>query len=72
MKTHMRKTKTDADGYIHLDVPTGVIEHEVEVVVVVNEVAERKASTKDFSDLIGKLKWQGNTVMEQRRLRDEW
>lgn len=71
MKIHRLKIKTGADGYIHLDVPTDVIEHEVEVVVVISEVAE-KAFTKGFSDLVGKLKWQGDAVMEQRRLRDEW
>ena len=26
----------------------------------------------DFSDLAGKLEWQGDAVEEQRRLRDEW
>jgi hypothetical protein len=54
MKTHRLKIKTGADGYIHLDVPTNVIEHEVEVVVVISEVAEKKAPPKGFSDLVGK------------------
>ena len=26
----------------------------------------------DFSDLAGKLEWNGNAVAEQRLLRDEW
>jgi hypothetical protein len=26
----------------------------------------------DFSDLAGKLQWEGNAVEEQRHLRDEW
>lgn len=26
----------------------------------------------DFSDLAGRLQWQGNAVAEQRRIRDEW
>lgn len=26
----------------------------------------------DFSDLSGKLNWEGDAVLEQRRLRDEW
>ena len=26
----------------------------------------------DFSDLVGKLHWNGDAVKEQRRLRDEW
>ena len=28
--------------------------------------------TYDFSDLAGKLKWQGDAVEMQRSLRDEW
>jgi hypothetical protein len=26
----------------------------------------------DFSDLVGKLQWQGDAVSQQRRMRDEW
>lgn len=26
----------------------------------------------DFSDLSGRLQWQGNALNEQHRLRDEW
>lgn len=26
----------------------------------------------DFSDVAGKLKWQGDAVQEQRIIRDEW
>jgi len=26
----------------------------------------------DFSDLVGRLEWNGDAVTEQRRLRDEW
>ena len=29
-------------------------------------------SNYDFSDLVGKLQWNGDAVLEQRRLRDEW
>ena len=29
-------------------------------------------SEYDFSDLAGKLRWTGDAVMEQRRMRDAW
>ncbi len=32
--------------------------------------SEKKST--DFSELAGKLKWTGNAVKEQRKLRDEW
>ena len=28
--------------------------------------------TYNFSDLTGKLKWKGNALAEQKRLRNEW
>ncbi len=33
---------------------------------------EKPQNGYDFSDLIGKLQWQGDAVVVQRRLRDEW
>lgn len=29
-------------------------------------------SVYDFSDLAGRLKWRGDALEEQRRIRDEW
>ncbi len=26
----------------------------------------------DFSDLVGRLKWEGDVLAEQKKLRDEW
>ena len=31
-----------------------------------------KSGAYDFSELAGKLKWQGDAVKAQRELRDEW
>ena len=33
---------------------------------------EDKKEKYDFSGLAGRLKWTGNAVEEQRKLRDEW
>lgn len=35
-------------------------------------VKNDKKSLYDFSDLAGKLQWQGDAVAQQRRIRDEW
>ena len=41
--------------------------------IVMIPIAEEVAKPRyDFSDLIGKLQWEGDAVKEQRRLRDEW
>jgi len=40
----------------------------LKVIVLVAE----KAKKYDFSDVAGKLEWQGDAVQEQRKIRDEW
>lgn len=45
--------------------------HNIKVEVIVLPIDEPKKNY-DFSDLIGKLKWEGDAVAEQRKLRDEW
>jgi len=66
-------SKIDTDGHLRLDLPTTFSEGEVELVVVINPVDNNVVLDKyDFSDLVGKLSWQGDAVAEQRRLRDEW
>jgi hypothetical protein len=67
-------TKIDELGYLHLNLPTQLAASEVSVVVVLHPVAadaEHKPSY-DFSDLAGRLTWQGDALATQRALRDEW
>ncbi|MEG3929734.1 MULTISPECIES: type II toxin-antitoxin system ParD family antitoxin [unclassified Microcoleus] len=47
---------------------------EREVLVVLNPVSseEKQKPSYDFSDLVGRLTWQGDAVTMQRNLRDEW
>ena len=47
---------------------------EREISVVLNPVSsdEKQKTSYDFSDLVGRLTWQGDAVTMQRNLRDEW
>ena len=36
------------------------------------EIANTQKPRYDFSDLAGRLKWRGDPVTEQRKMRDEW
>ena len=47
---------------------------EREILVVMNPVSsdEKQKISYDFSDLVGRLTWQGDAVTMQRNLRDEW
>ncbi len=66
--------KIESDGHLRLDVPTELPSGEVEITLVINPNLQRTPEHKkyDFSDLAGKLAWQGDAVTTQRSLRDEW
>ncbi|MUH01208.1 hypothetical protein F7734_56655 [Scytonema sp. UIC 10036] len=64
----------DASGNLRLDIPTELSSGAVDVVVVVNPSIPDTSQTKsyDFSDLAGRLSWQGDSIAQIRKLRDEW
>jgi hypothetical protein len=64
-------TKVNAAGRLCLDIPTGLAPGEVQVVLVLNPAAAPHQHY-DFSDLAGRLAWQGDALATQRSLRDEW
>lgn len=66
-------TDIDSTGKLDINLPTSLSACKVDVVVIVNPVSESKEQLDyDFSDLAGKLSWQGDAVATQRNLRDEW
>ncbi|KHD07234.1 hypothetical protein PN36_21005 [Candidatus Thiomargarita nelsonii] len=44
----------------------------MKVILLVSEKLITKKQQYDFSDVVGKLEWQGDAVQEQRNIRDEW
>ena len=42
------------------------------VILLINEKINAINQKYDFSDVAGKLEWQGDAVKEQRKIRDEW
>ncbi|MGF1937231.1 MAG: hypothetical protein RM347_023085 [Nostoc sp. ChiQUE02] len=74
MEVFQLTTTVDASGHLHLDIPTQLAPGQVNIVVVLNQVASEKIqkSDYDFSDLAGKLVWEGDALAMQRVLRDEW
>jgi hypothetical protein len=67
-------TMVDESGYLHLNIPTQLAAIEVDIVVVLNPIAPqgKQKPSYDFSDLVGRLTWQGDALATQRTLRDEW
>lgn len=67
-------TRVDEHGCLNLSIPTQLARTEVNVVIVMNPVAsvEPPQGKYDFSDLVGRLTWEGDGIAMQRNLRDEW
>ncbi len=75
------KQRTKKNGHLVLDVPTTLIEKNVEVILVIQENKEgspennKEKKTKkkyNFSHLYGKLEWKGDALAEQKKIRSEW
>jgi hypothetical protein len=66
-------TEIDQSGYLSLHIPTHLASGLVDNVVVLNPVSSdiKPKPQYDFSDLVGRLTWQGDAVAMQRALRDE-
>ncbi|MFZ4666021.1 MAG: hypothetical protein ACOYME_06325 [Prochlorotrichaceae cyanobacterium] len=67
-------TTLDTSGHLLLDIPTQLAPGQVNIVLVLSPIVASKDQNLnyDFSDLVGRLTWQGDAIAMQRRLRDEW
>lgn len=70
MKTFKLETQTDANGNLLLDLKTDFKSKKMEVLIVVQETD--KTSKYNFTNLIGKLEWDGDPLAEQKKIRAEW
>jgi hypothetical protein len=74
------KQKTKKNGHLVIDVPTTLIDKNVDIVLVIQEkeetslknIEDRKTKKYDFSHLYGKLEWKGDALAEQKKIRSEW
>ena len=71
METIKISTTINPDGHLKLDIPTPLDEGEVDVILIIESKSIR-TNKYNFQDIAGKLKWNGNAIEEQRKLRDEW
>ncbi len=74
MKAIALRSSIGRDGCLRLRVPTAYPNRQVDIVLLVDvpslDLTEKNGY--DFSDLAGRLKWRGNAVRAQRKVRDEW
>ncbi len=74
MRVVRTKARTDSSGIAHVRVSTAMPDESVELVLVINRISksQTRKTPKRFADLVGRLRWAGDALEEQRRLRDEW
>ena len=67
MEVFQLPTTVDASGHLHLDIPTQLAPGTVNIVVVLNPLGSDRTqkSDYDFSDLAGKLVWEGDALVPQ-------
>ena len=66
-------TEIDDTGQLKIELPTNLKAGKVDLIVIVNPIPEKDMRNNyNFSNLAGKLSWQGDAVATQRNLRNEW
>jgi len=71
METIRTNTIIKADGHLSIDIPTAFEEGEVEIIIIIESKIKSKQKY-NFSDLAGKLQWDGDALKSQKEIRDEW
>lgn len=71
METLRINTTIKSDGHLKIDVPTRLLEGDVEVILII-ERKKQDEKKYNFSDLAGKLRWEGDALKTQEMLRNEW
>ena len=74
MKIVKIKSQIDQKGKLQLEIPTTFPPGSVDVIIILqSSVVEcQENNLYDFSDLIGKLEWNGDALAVQKELRNEW
>jgi hypothetical protein len=68
----VRKIIDNATNPLTIELPEEYHNIKVEVIVLPLQDTEEAKKKYDFSQFVGKLQWEGDSVAEQRKLRDEW
>jgi hypothetical protein len=68
----IRKIVEHSTNPLTIELPEEWKDRKLEVIVLPVEETEKPQRKYDFSKFVGKMKWEGDAVVEQRKLRDEW
>jgi len=68
----IRKIIEHSTNPLTIELPEDYNNRKVEVIVIALNESEEPNEKKDLSEFFGKLKWEGDALAEQRKLRNEW
>jgi hypothetical protein len=68
----VRRIIENATNPLMIELPEEYENKKIEVIVLPLDEKVEEKKKYDFSDIVGKLEWQGDALAEQRKLRDEW
>jgi hypothetical protein len=71
----IRQFLRTTNGSITIDLPKQYDNQDVEVIILPinqDDILLAKKEDYDFSDIMGKLQWNGDGLAEQQKLRNEW
>ena len=70
----LRQFVKPINGSITISLPEQYANSDLEVIIlpISDTITQKNAKQYDFSELVGKLDWQGDALAEQKKLRDEW
>lgn len=69
----IRQFVKPTNGSITINIPEQYANTDLEVIILpVSDTNNKDGKLYDFSELVGKLEWQGDALAEQKKLRDEW
>ncbi len=68
----VRKIIENSSNPLSIELPKEYENRKLEVIVLPLDEVKNNGKKYDFTDLYGKLEWQGDSLTQQKKLRDEW
>ena len=72
MKSLKTTGKIDDKGILHVDVKTDLPNGDINLTITIEDKTNNPEAKYDFSDLKGKLIWEGDVLETQKKIREEW
>jgi hypothetical protein len=68
----VRKIIENSSNPLSIELPKEYENRKLEVIVLPLDEVNNDLKKYDFTELFGQLEWKGDSLAEQKKLRDEW